>query len=328
MKNGARLIKIAAAWLLVLMLAIAAAVVTIVVLNASYFSPQKPVQDYLAALSAGDGAKALGLLRAQVPASNAAVLDGPGLAASQAALKNVTVGDATSLPGDRAAVAVTYTVDDREASTTFTLQRGPRRWLFFDSWAFVPAPLPTLDVSIVNTQRATLNGVDVNMPGGKNSFAVFYPGRYSAEYKSTLFTAAPVARTVTDPAKPVPAVVLATGPSKELLSGVGQKIQGYLDGCAKQQVLMPADCPLSNVTDNRVVSPVKWSIVQYPDIAISAYGGQWVIAPLTVRAKVSYDEQNLFTGAVHPAAVTRDFSFGAKLAISGTTVTVTPQVSY
>lgn len=327
-KNGTQLIKIGAAWLLILMLAIAAAIVTIAIVNSSSFGPQKTVQNYLAALKDGNGAKALGLLQARVPAGNAAVLDGAGLAKSQQGVKDVKIGDPVNAANNQKTVHVSYTVGGTSLATDFKLAPGPKHWLFFDSWTMVPTTLPTVNVSVVNANQASINGVAVNMPDGKNSFTVFYPGTYELEYRSALFAAPPVTRTVSDPLTAVPAVTLATGPTSELLSQVDGTIHKYLDACAKQAVLMPANCPMSAATDNRVTSAVTWTIVEYPDVNISPYGGKWVLAPLTVKAQVAYQEQDLFTGLISDVKTAEDFGFTAKLSIDGTTVGVTPVVSY
>ncbi|WP_146238961.1 hypothetical protein [Arthrobacter livingstonensis] len=328
MKNGAKLIKIAAAWLLILMLAIAAAIVTITVVNNNSFGPARTVQNYLDALRDGNGAKALGLLHGRVPSANAAVLDGAGLAKSQQDVKDVKIGEPVDAAGNRQKVTVSYSIAGKALSSDFTLAPGPKHWLFFDSWSIAPTTLPVLNVSVVNANQASVNGVDANMPEGKNSFAVFYPGSYEAEYRSPLFAAPPVQRSVSGPLESIPAVALATGPTTDLLAQVGATVHKYLDACAKQAVLMPANCPMSAATDNRVVSAVKWSILEYPDVSITPYGGKWIMAPLTVKAQVQYQEQNLFTGTVAPVKHAEDFGFTAKLSIDGTTVGVTPVVSY
>lgn len=59
------LVRIAAGWLMGLMLAVAGAVVAINLVNDSIASPQQPVREYLAALQKGEGEKALGLLQAR-----------------------------------------------------------------------------------------------------------------------------------------------------------------------------------------------------------------------------------------------------------------------
>lgn len=327
-KNGTPLSRIATRWLLVLMLAVAASIVTIAIVNTNNFGPEKTVANYMAALKDGNGAKALGLLNAKVPAANAAVLDGEPLAQSQEALQNLSIADAVAIPDNKESVTVSYSVGETGFSSQFTLEKGPKHWIFFDSWQMVPTTLPTIDASVVNANQASINGANANMPGGNNSFAVFYPGNYEFEYRSDLFAAPPVKRTVTGAGQPVPAVALATGPTSDLLSQVDGTIRKYLDACAKQAVLLPTGCPMSAETSNRVLSPVTWSIVEYPAITISPYGGAWIMAPLSVKAQVAYQEQDLFTGLVSEFKKADTFDFSAKLSIDGTTVAVTPVVDY
>ncbi|MFQ4148687.1 hypothetical protein AAGW05_08330 [Arthrobacter sp. LAPM80] len=327
-KNGTQLIKIAAAWLLIFMLAVAASIVTISMVNSKDFGPESTVANYLGALKEGNGAKALGLLRAKVPGGNAAALNGAALALSQKPLKNVTIAEAVAAPGNKKLVTVSYTVADAPLSTDFLLTRGPRQWLFFDSWEMTPTTLPTINASVVNANTARINGADANMPNSRNSFVVFYPGSYELEYRSPLFAAPPVTRTVTGPDMPVPAVGLATGPTSDLLAQVDGTIRKYLDACAKQAVLMPTGCPMSNVTDNRVTSAVAWKVLEYPAITISPFGGQWILAPLSVKTQVQYQEQDLFTGLESEVKNVAEFGFSAKLSITGNTVSVTPVLSY
>ena len=326
-KNGTQLIKIAATWLLVLMLALAACIVTISIVNDKSFGPERTISSYLNALKAGNGAKALGLLQARVPSANAAALDGSALAASMTALEDISIGKAVDGKDGQKVVTVSYTVDGTALTSTFTLLHGPRQWLFFDSWKMVPSTLPLIEVSVVNANQASINGVDANMPDGHNAFAVFYPGRYELEYRSPLFAAPPVVRAVTG-TDGTAAVSLATGPTTELLSQVGGTIRSYLDGCAKQPVLMPTGCPMSTRSDNRITSTVKWSILEYPAVAISPYGGQWVMAPLAGKAQVEYREQNLFTGQISDVKHAEDFKFSATLSINGSSVGVTPVLNY
>lgn len=327
-KNGTPLSKIVTTWLLLLMLALAASIVTIAIVNTKSFGPEKTVANYMAALKDGNGAKAMGLLNAKVPGANAAALDGESLAQSQKALKNLSIADAVAVPDGKESVAVSYTVGETAFSSQFTLEKGPKHWIFFDSWEMVPTTLPVIDVSVVNANQASINGANANMPDGKNSFAVFYPGNYEFEYRSDLFAAPPVTRTVEGPGQSVPAVALATGPTSDLLSQVDGTIRKYLDACAKQAVLLPTGCPMSAETSNRVLSPVAWTIAEYPAITISPYGGTWIMAPLSVKAQVSYKEQDLFTGLVSEFKKANTFDFSAKLSIEGTTVGVTPVVDY
>ena len=78
----------------------------------------------------------------------------------------------------------------------------------------MPSRLPTVDVTVVNASEATLNGVPVNMPNGRNSFAVFYPGEYEASLNGQYFAAPATRATVTGrdvPAAPLNLLTQATG---------------------------------------------------------------------------------------------------------------------
>lgn len=310
------------------MLGIAAASITIGVVNNQEFGPEKTVSHYLQALRDGDGAKALALLQAKVPSANAAALDGEALAQSQAKLENVTVAQAEDAPQNQKRVTVSYTLDEEELSTDFLLTPGPRQWTFFDTWTMLPSTLPTVAASVANANEASINGVGVNMPEGRNSFAVFYPGSYELEFRSTLFAAPPVTRHVTHADQSVPAVALASGPTSNLLAQVDGVVRQYLDDCAKQTVLMPTGCPMSAHSNNRVTSPITWSIATYPAITISPFDGQWVIAPLTVTTHLAFQEQDLFTGLLQEVKQSSDFEFTAKLQITGNDVSVTPVPNY
>ncbi|MFP3548128.1 hypothetical protein SB748_32615, partial [Rhizobium sp. SIMBA_035] len=85
-----------------------------------------------------------------------------------------------SRDGNRMAVPVDYTLDGKRLHTEFLVERVDTQWLFFAKWAFVPTTLPTIDVTVVNASEVALNGMPVNMPNGRNTFAVFYPGKYEA----------------------------------------------------------------------------------------------------------------------------------------------------
>lgn len=105
------LVRIAAGWLLGLMLAVAGAIVAVNLVNNTVASPQQPVREYLDALHSGDGGKALGLLRATVPQANAAMLDGTALQTAASRFANVKIGDAEERPRNQVMVPMEYTID-------------------------------------------------------------------------------------------------------------------------------------------------------------------------------------------------------------------------
>ncbi|RKO22021.1 hypothetical protein D7Z96_14460 [Pseudarthrobacter phenanthrenivorans] len=324
--------RIAAGWLLGLMLAVAGAVVAVNLVNNTVASPQQPVREYLDALQSGDGGKALGLLRATVPPSNAAMLDGTALQTAASRFANVEIGEAVERPNNQVMVPMEYTIDGSRLRTEFLLEKTGTEWIFFNTWAFVPSRLPTVDITVVNASEATINGVPVNMPNGRNSFAVFYPGEYEATVNGQYFSAAPTRATVTARDVPVAPLNLLTQATDNLKKDVAAKVKEFLDGCAavavKEQRLQP-DCPFYYASNNRVQDgSIKWSVTEYPNVSIEPFDGRWVVAPLDGKAKVEALQQNLFTGAWYPLDEEVDFSFTTRLDVSGDTVKVTPVLSF
>jgi len=326
------LVRIAAGWLLGLMLAIAGAIVAINIVNNTVASPQQPVREYLDALRSGDGGRALGILHATVPPANAAMLDGSGLQTAASRLSNVDIGDPEERPGNQVMVPMEYTIDGSRLHSEFLLQKTGTEWLFFNTWAFVPSRLPTVDMTVVNGNEATVNGIPVNMPGGRNSFAVFYPGEYEASLNGQYFSAQATRATVTSKDAPVAPLNLLTQATDKLKSDVGAKVREFLDGCAaeavKEQKLQP-DCPFYYASNNRVQDgTIKWSVTEYPNVSVEPFDGRWVVAPLDGKAKVEALQQNAFTGAWYPLDAEVDFSFTTRLDVAGDTVKVTPQLSF
>ena len=196
----------------------------------------------------------------------------------------------------------------------------------------MPSRLPTLGVTVVNSSEATLNGVPVNMPAGRNSFAVFYPGEYEASLNGVYFAAPATRATITSRDAPVAPLNLLTEATDQLRKDVGQRVQEFLDDCAteadKQQRLQP-DCPFYFSSTNNVDDgTIKWTITEYPEISIEPFGGRWVVAPLDGKAKVEAVQQSSFTGAWFPLNEEVDFSFTTRLDVQGDTIKVTPLLSY
>lgn len=326
------IVRTAAGWLLGLMLAAAGAIVCINLVSSSVASPQQPVREYLEALQKGEGEQALGLLRAKVPSANAAMLDGTALQTAASKLSDIKLGNAEARGSNRVAVPVDYTLDGNRLHTEFLMERTGTQWLFFGKWAFVPTTLPTLEVTVVNSNEAALNGVPVNMPNGHNTFAVFYPGKYEASLNGTYFEAPAASALVSNRDGGQAPLNLQTRSTKAMNEAVAGKVREFLDTCAaqatEQQRLQP-DCPFYHASNARVVDgTIKWEITEYPKITIEPFGGKWVVAPLNGKARVSAREINLFTGLVNDLNVEHDFSFTTQLDTDNNTVTVTPMLTF
>lgn len=325
---GSTLIRAAAAWLFGLLLTLTVGIITIQLVNASLYGPQQPIREYLQAMRDGDGSRALGLLRANLPQASPALLDSQALKQAATGIGNVEISAPQDIGGRQMRINVTYSADGVTHNTGFIVEPAGTQWMFFSKWRFVPSTLPVINVSVVNSEIAQVNGLTVSTPGGKGSFAVFFPGIYRAELKGPLFEA-PVRTVLVENGKSAPQMIsLVTQPTQELTDQVNARLRDYLDGCSKQAVLLPTGCPLGWSTSNWVASPIKWTITKYPQAHISAYGGTWSIAPLSFKARITFTEQNNQTGAMSIVNKEESYGFSAKLNIDGNSVNVTPVVKY
>ncbi|MFJ6418032.1 hypothetical protein [Paeniglutamicibacter sp. NPDC091659] len=319
--------RVAAIWAAALVLLAVVAASVIILANHTVFGPGQKVRELQAHLVAGEGAQALGLLNATVPEGNGLLLDGDGLRAASAEIKDFTVGKPEPIPGSGKVVRVTasYTVHGTAQQTSYSLRSDGRRWLFFDRWGFVPSILPTVEVSASTTNEVDINALPAPLENGKTTVPVFAPAVVNAGFETPNFVADSRGIAVTDPNAQGTAVKLRTEPTKALVEEVNGQIKKYLADCASQQVLMPASCPMSYSTSARVRSDsIHWSILDYPKAEIVSYNGEWALRPLTVKTRLKVTEQDLRTGASSERSIDESFGFTAQLEAGTTKARVIP----
>jgi hypothetical protein len=319
--------RVAAIWAAALVVLAVVAVSVVVLVNQKVYGPAQMVKELHSHLVNGEGSLALGLLNAKVPQGNALLLDGEGLKATSADIKDFTVGKPEEVPGSEDAVKVvaTYSIHGVEQQTTYRLRHTGRNWIFFDTWEFVPTTLPTVAISANTTNEVLVNARRAPLVKGQATVPVFVPAVIDTSFATRNFMADSRGLAVTDFAKKGTAVKLQTQPTKKLFDEVNGQITEYLDGCAKQQVLMPAGCPMSYSTTARVQSDsIHWSIVDYPAAEIVSFDGGWVLRPLKVKARLDLTEQDLRTGRYTEQTVEESFGFTAALEANTTKVQVTP----
>ncbi|MFF2822067.1 hypothetical protein ACFVRV_03340 [Arthrobacter koreensis] len=323
MQASSPVIKAVTIWLTALMLSIAAAVVVIWLVNAKVYGPAEQVENYFQALQDGDGALALGILNAEVPEANAALLDADALRASTEGLEVLGMEEVSTSMDGRTNVVVNYRIDGAEQQSTFELEQTGTRWMFFDEWSFRPQDLPTVRVNAPNQNEAQLNGARVLLPEGSNTFAAFYPSRVAASYTSGYFEAPEQSAVLAGPGDSVD-LTLRSQATEELVKTVDARVREFLDNCAgEQNRLAPPGCPFYHLTDNRVEPPITWEILDYPTVEISPADGHWVLAPLQGKARVSATQTDLFSGAQSPLIEEKDFTFGARLSVTDAGVSLT-----
>ncbi len=305
------------------MLSVAAAAVVIWLVNAKVYGPAKQVEDYFQALQDGNGALALGILNAEVPDANAALLDADALRASTEGLEVLGMDEVSTPVDGRTDVVVSYRLDGAEQQSTFELEQTGTRWMFFDEWSFRPQDLPTIRVNAPNQNEAQLNGTRVLLPEGTNTFAAFYPSRVAASYTSGYFEAPEQSAVLAKPGEAAD-LTLRSQATEELVKTVDARVREFLDNCAgEQNRLAPPGCPFYHLPDNRVEPPIPWEILECPTVEISPADGHWVLAPLQGKARVSATQTDLFSGAQSPLVEEKDFTFGARLSVTDAGVSLT-----
>lgn len=326
MERTDRVLKAVGAWLFLILLSVAAAAVTIALVNKYQYGPETDVKAYFEALQAGDGAAALGALNAEVPDSNAALLDGEPLEVAAETLDDVSISTVSS-SGDQAVVRADYTLDGQEHSSEFTLHPADTQWGFFTVWDFDRTTLPTMHVTMAGSTSVDINGESVALTDSARDFAVFYPGVYTGSFTSAMVTAEPERTLVTDPGTQADLELVAS-PSDELTSQVSGQIKTYLDNCAGQDTLYPAGCPFSYEFTGRVLDDVQWSITEYPEPEVRLGGptaDRWTLMDAPGTAKIEFTSVNLFDGKTSKVSEDVPFTFKGDLVVTEDKATVTPE---
>ncbi len=319
--------RLALRWIIVAILVIALLIGGALTANRFLFSAQQQVTNLQHYLVQGDGARALGLMQASVPQGDAVALDGEVLQRTQDGITEFAVDAAVPSDQDPDLRLVTahYKAAGVDKESTYTLRHTGKNWLFFDTWAFEPSTLPTVQIKANTVNEVNVNQQAIPLEAGTSTLPVFYPAVLDASFSTKNFEADTRGVVVTGPSKEPVEIALKTQPTKEFIASISAKVKSYLDECATQQVLMPSGCPFAYNTTARVdSSSIAWSIDTYPTIEVSYYNGAWILSPLEVKASVDLVEQDLRTGTKEAKKVTEKFSFTAQLTTSTTEVSVVP----
>ena len=319
--------RLALRWTLAAVAVLVLAVAGIMIANRTLFSPAHEVKVLQRHLANGEGAQALGLLKAQVPKGDAVALDGEVLKRTQSGITDFSTDKPQPVQrdGELRTVTAHYKAAGVDQQSTFTLRHTGKSWLFFDQWEFEPSTLPTVKIKANTVNEVSVNEQKIPLEAGVSTLPVFYPSVLDASFSTKNFAADTRGVVVTGPAVDPVEIALKTEPTKAFISSINSKVKKYLDGCASQQVLMPSGCPFAYNTSARVdSSSIKWDITKYPKIDVSYYNGAWVLSPLTTSASLTLTEQDLRTGAKEKKTVKDTYSFTAQLTTSTSEVSVVP----
>lgn len=290
--------RLLVAWLVAFAILLGASAGVVLVLNATAFGAAGFVRVYLEAVARGDAEGALGMPGVTVdPALRTDFLTDDALdgLTGLRELSTVRADDGTEV------VTFAWTAGDTEATSAFTVERVGSRLALFPEWAFAVSPVATVRLTVENDERFAVNGVTAATGADAEpvDYAVLTPGRYRVDHTSTYLRARAVDAMVDAPAGVFEATleVLATD---EFLEQITIDAHDHLTACATQEVLFPTGCPLGRAIQNRVVTPPKWSIVEYPDLSVEPGidFGTWLVTGRDGVANLTVEVQLLFDGSI------------------------------
>ncbi len=185
----------------------------------------------------------------------------------------------------------------------------PVLW-FFDTWRFSRQPIANLQFAVIGDERVSVNGTDLNVGdlGVPPRTTVLVPGIYSSSLETEWVQAEPVVSVMTEVGAPA-GVRLVVSPTNTLMENTTDALEAYLDGCAAQAVLQPAECPFGVSISDRVVGAVQWTILDYPeiDLRLSADRATWTMVAESGVAEVTVQVQSLFDGSITEFRDTEEF---------------------
>ncbi len=277
------------------------------------YSPAAFVERYLDLLSQGRAADALAVPGVRVDSAQS---EGAGLPsdaseallrrAALAPLSDVSVVETIEHDGVHA-VTVDYTAGTHGARSTFRVEQDGMVGVA-PSWRFAASPLAVIDLTVRGAMQFSVNGFEIDKrqvleagpeadPLAAVPLLVFSPGLYSVEVRTPLSESPGVAVLSDKPRATIP-VDLQTEPTEKFVGVVQEKVEGFLDECATQQVLQPTGCPFGFTVRNRIVNAPEWSISEQPVVSLEPDGADWQIRRTQAVAHIKVDIQSIFDGSI------------------------------
>jgi hypothetical protein len=275
---------------------------TVLALNLTLFSATSFVTSYLKALESSDYGLA---------ASHAGLTRAPQiLPLASEALDNPRIVGTSSLPTGELVIQADYELGDDTHSSVFVVTGGEPILWFFDTWRFSRQPLANLQFAVIGDERVSVNGTDLDVGdlGVPPRTTVLVPGIYSSSLETEWVQAETVVSVMTEVGAPA-GVRLVVSPTSTLMENTTGALEAYLDGCAAQAVLQPAECPFGVSISDRVVGAVQWTILDYPeiDLRLSADRATWTMVAESGVAEVTVQVQSLFDGSITEFRDTEEF---------------------
>ncbi|MEY9952169.1 hypothetical protein [Leifsonia sp. EB34] len=324
-------------WTGVGVLLVAAFLAALGAVQRAFYSPEGFVSAYVGALADHDLTTALAMPGAAPTKQALATAGLPGNASAELLRSDLlpdysgahVVSD-TAAPGGRRTVTVRVDADGHPLTAAFELRQTGAILGLLPTWEFARTPVGVAHITVAHAQTFTVGGrtvspraADPSQPASAFTVSAGYlvpaPALYTLGHSDTYTRATPVGVT-TAPAATVQATVDAQ-PNDAFTAAVQKELNGFLDECAKQQVLQPAGCPFGAVIDDRVQGAPTWRMTQYPEVHLVPGESSWTMSQAVGVAHLSVTVQSIFDGSVEHR------ESDVKFAVSLTSVVIRPDGS-
>ncbi len=293
-------------------------------LNQTTYGAANFVQRYLEAVAEDDMATATTTPGVALDADDIAAMGLPADVSSAMLRSGVIeagpedvqiVQDAANEDGTHS-VSVSYRLGTSILESTFDVRPIEPLYGLLNRWEFVTSPITVVDVTAEHNPvftvgtltldtRATKTGDELAAFTQTAPYLAIAPAVYEFGYADTLLEAIPVTVEL-EPAKTAPVTVDAQ-PTADFVKRVQAQVDTYLDECATQPVLQPANCPFGIEIDDRVIGDPAWSIVGYPPVTLAAGESAFEMPPTDGVAHISVEVQSLFDGEISQLEEDRPF---------------------
>ncbi|MEN2741463.1 hypothetical protein ABCS02_27075 [Microbacterium sp. X-17] len=324
-------------WAGVGVLLVAAFLAALGAVQRTFYSPEGFVSAYVGALASHDLTSALAMPGAAPTKEALAAAGLPGDASAELLRSDLlpdytgtrVVSD-TAGPGGRRTVTVHVVADGHPVTAAFELRQTGAVLGLLPTWEFARTPVGVAHITVAHAQTFTVGGRTLSpraaapsQPASAFSVSAGYlvpaPSLYALGH-SDRYTHAATVDVATAPGATVAATVDAQ-PNDAFTAAVQKELNGFLDECAKQQVLQPAGCPFGVVIDDRVQGAPTWKITQYPEVHLVPGDTSWTMSQAVGIAHLSVTVQSIFDGSIEHR------ESDEKFAVSLTSVVIRPDGS-
>lgn len=301
-------------WSGVGVLLVAAFLAALGAVQRAFYSPEGFVSAYVGALAAHDLHSALAMPGA-LPTKQALATAGLPTGASTELLRSdllprysgLQVIASTATSGEVRSVTVHAAVDGHPVTAEFEVRQTGAILGLLPTWEFARTPVGIAHITVAHAQTFTVGGHTLSPRAAapdqpptafdvSADYVVPAPSLYRLDHSAT-YTRAAAVQVEPSPGRIVEATVDAR-PNDAFTKAVQRELDGYLDDCAKQQVLQPAGCPFGVVIDDRVQGAPTWKMVQYPEVHIVPGESAWAMAQAVGVVHLSVTVQSIFDGSI------------------------------